>query len=134
MKWDEIDPLIKEWCFAREMLRRLGFTAEEIFFACQPLGNLLVDGVEISLGAPAIFCRLDTQGTTFTWTIGALTRTKEEIESQYLAACELWNAGDADPIMAEFFESKAFASRFGLMSALAQKGIRMPNAQRAAGQ
>lgn len=117
-------PIICEWLFARECLRRLGFAAEDLFFVVYLSGQLVEQGKVHDLGNPIIACVLRTQGKEFTWTIGAIDLPVEQITQEHAVACESWNDGRHSALNDDaFFGSQAFANRFGLIHALVAKGI-----------
>jgi hypothetical protein len=120
--WHDLDPTIRDWCYAREMLRRLGFTPDELFFAFQAAGKIVENGVERFFTKPTVFLRLATDGKEFTWTIGPVEIPADKVEEQYRRACDLWNEGL--PVRL-FFASRPFAVRWQLLEALAAKGIIM---------
>lgn len=122
-----MDPTIREWLFAREMVRRLGFAAEDIYFVVQSSGLVVERGQMLDLGKPAIGLELRTQNRVFLWTIGGVDLALDKIEPAYQAACELWN----DPARSEtefpheeFIASRPFEQRIGLIQALQSKGFR----------
>jgi hypothetical protein len=124
-KTKTIDPMLKEWCYAREVLRRMGFSADELFFAVASSGKILEQGEVIDLGKPAIAVEVKAQGLSFVWTIGGLDIPKDEIEDRYREACELWNAGDPQFNDDGFFASHSFGRHVELATALYAKGFRL---------
>lgn len=129
----DMDPMILDWCYAREAIRRLGFPAEDIYFAVNSSGNVLdaSSGVATSLGGPVIALVLRSQGREWIWTIGATKLATKDIEPAYHAACEFWNARPADPGWdARFKASRIFAQRHGLLASLRSKGFALPGSPR----
>ena len=120
----ELDPTIREWLFAREALRRLGFSADDLFFACQPAGKVIEGGVAMDLGQPVIMLVLKTQGKQFSWTVGIVDLPVDRIEPAYIAACELWNTSPDDGWRdTGFRNSLAFRHKVDLVATLKAKGF-----------
>lgn len=76
--------ILLHWLFAREALRRLGFSADELFFVVN-------DKLEESFGKPVIFVAALRDTRQFTWTIGIFDVPIDEIEPAYQRACTIWN-------------------------------------------
>lgn len=116
-------PLIKEWMFARDILRRLGFQPEDLFFLVQK--NPHGAGIEIMLV-------LKAQDRQFNWGIGIVPdelphdhATWEVFYEQQMIPA--WNNKDATIWRdEEFFASKAFACRIAVANAIMSKGFRVP--------
>lgn len=118
-----MNPMLLEWCFAREVCRRIGFTADEIFFSCSPTGVVCEpDGTLLYFNGPVIALVLRRGDLTFTWTIGPIDLPADQVEEAYERACEVWNEGHAANI-AEFRESRPFQQAVPLMLALQRKGF-----------
>jgi hypothetical protein len=127
MKASDVDPTIREWLYAREMLRRLGFSPDDLFFAVAPSGNVLTLGQPMTIGTPVITLELRAQGKTFEWTIGPTAVPLAKLEAAYRDACALWNAGsDAAVFDAEFRSSRPMQRKVGLGAALREKGFELP--------
>lgn len=112
-----------EWLFAREALRRLGFTADELFFACQPAGKIIENGVAVDLQKPVILLVLKAQGKQWSWTIGTVDIPVDKIEQAYVDACGLWNQPDIgwrDPL---WVRSMAFHQKVALVAELKSRGF-----------
>ncbi len=122
-----MNPTLLDWLFAREVLRRLGFTPEELFFACYPSGVIVEDGVPVDLGAPIVSIEIRRGQLRFKWTIGTIDMTEAQIEAAFTAACHAWNAGDGPFSHAEFLASRPFQQAIPLMHALAAKGFTIKN-------
>jgi hypothetical protein len=122
-----MNPMLLEWCFAREVVRRLGFTPDEIFFGCAPNGIVVENGKSRHFKQPVIAVELRRGGLTFIWTIGPIDLPVEEIQPAFEAACAAWNAGDVAS-MDDFKKSRPFLQAVPLMLALQRKGfaIRSP--------
>ena len=120
-----IDPTLREWCFAREMLRRIGFTPDEIFFGVREAGEPITEnGVTYTCEHPMAMLQLQTQGKTFNWTIGPVVMSRDQIEIEYQKVCARWNAGDEEAFsMEHFFASRPFAMRIELVTQLYAKGF-----------
>jgi hypothetical protein len=111
-------PAIRNWFWAREMFRRLGFPAEHLYFVVHetspPRG--LVIGIVLLSG-----------DREFEWAIGLVeTLSADEVMARYeqwvaeiKSGKDLW---DLD----EFFCSWAFDKRWVLMTALADDGFYIP--------
>ena len=117
-----MNPVIKEWLFARELVRRIGFTPDEIFFACFPSGRTIRDDVITDHPHPVIGLELKRGDLTFRWMIGPVAMPADEIRRDYEAAVEAWNAGLV-PSQEEFRASNAYRQAIPLMVALKDKGF-----------
>ena len=94
MTLNELNPTIRTWLYAREVMRRLGFTADELIFAINPSGRVSHGDAETDYGQPVIFVRLEAQGKMFNWTIGPIDLPAEEIEPAMKVSCDVWNTLD----------------------------------------
>lgn len=119
----EVDPTIREWLFAREMLRRLGFSSDELFMAVHPTGKVLLDGQRHDLDKPTLFLRVEAQGKQWSWTIGPTDLPVEQIQDHFEAAAAFWNAGGFAPD--SLSRSAVFAQKVDLVQALYAKGFRL---------
>lgn len=127
MKATDVDPTIRDWLYAREMLRCLGFSPDELFFAVAPDGNIALPGELPILGMPVIILELRAQGRQFRWTIGQTAVPLADLDAAYEAACALWNAGtDVAGFDAEFETSWPMQQKVGLVAALHEKGFVWP--------
>ena len=127
MRVADLDLTLREWLYAREMLRRLGFSADDLFFAVAPDGKVATPGQPTTPGVPVIGLELRAQGKTFRWTIGPTTVPLADLEAAYRAACTLWNAGtDAEMLEAEFYSSRSMRQKVDLLMALQEKGFVLP--------
>jgi hypothetical protein len=124
------DPAIQEWLYAREVMRRLGFTPDELFFVVSTSGKVKCadSGVISDHGGPIIALVLRTQGREFSWTIAATKLTAGEIETAYRKACDEWNSAevDLDAEDSTFRASHPYAMRMELLMALRAKGFTPP--------
>lgn len=119
----DLDPVIREWLFAREALRRLGFSADDLFFACQPAGRIIEDGIPVLFDKPVILLILKTQGKQFAWTLGPVDLPVDQIEPAYHAACELWNTPSNGWQVSGFENSLAFRHAVPLVKMLKDRGF-----------
>lgn len=120
------DPTIREWMYAREMLRRLGFTPDELYFEVAPSGVVVntVTGEKKDLGGPIISLTILRGQQRFAWTIGATALPLATIEDAYRNACELWNRHDANEwSLAEFRASRPMREAASLITVLREKGF-----------
>lgn len=124
-----IDPTIQEWLYAREMMRRLGFTPEELFFEVYTSGQAQdpKTGVIIDLGGPVIALLVRRAEITFTWTIGATYMAVSKIQGAYEAAVEEWNSDGYHFDLEAFRASRSMSRATELMIALKAKGFRLEN-------
>lgn len=113
---------IREWLCAREVLRRLGFSADELFFSVYTSGQAIEGGRVIDVDMPFITLEIVRPDKKFTWTIGAVKGTRDEIQAVYEAACEAWNNGGG-PSHAEFIASRPVRQATNLIGALRRKGF-----------
>lgn len=129
MRAVDVDPTIRDWIYASEMLRRLGFSADEIFFAVAPDGNVASPDqpVPVRSGLPVVVLELRAQGKTFRWTIGQTAVALADLEAAHRDACAIWNGGtDADALHAGFAASHPMQQKVGLLVALRAKGLVLP--------
>ena len=124
MVFDEIDQTIRDWLYAREMVRRIGFGADDIFFAVHPTGWMIENGVEKKHNKPTVILRIQAQGLTFNWTIGTTEIPDEKIQEAFERACEIWNSTPDDPERDHAFKTSiVFRQGVGLLQALKDKGF-----------
>lgn len=122
--FDNIDPTIRDWLYAREIMRRLGFGPDEIFFAVHPLGWMIENGKEIKHNKPVIVCRVQAQGLEFNWDIGITEVPDNQIEEAFEKACEIWNTTPDGPERDRAFKSSMpFRSAIPMMGAMKNKGF-----------
>lgn len=121
----KIDPTIRDWMYAREMCRRLGFTPDELYFEVSSSGVVVntVTGEERDLGGPVVSLTILRGDKRFGWTIGATALPVHTIEDAYRRACELWNQHDSQWSLAEFRESRPMREAVNLIGALQSKGF-----------
>lgn len=118
-----MNPTLLHWLYAREMLRRLGFLPEEIFFTVSPSGRLLdVNLGIIDLNYPIIAVEIRRGDLRFVWTIGTIEMPADQIEAAYQAACSAWNHGGV-ATDEEFFASEPMRQAVPLLMALRAKGF-----------
>lgn len=123
MTIDDIDPAIREFLFAREAMRRLGFAAEELYFVADTSGSVedRVTGQVTHYGDPLIGLQLKAQGREWNWVVGLCKLPKDQIAKAFEAAVEIWNRGD---VMFERWEqSLAFQNRVLLVTTLMACGF-----------
>lgn len=120
-----MDPTIREWCYAREVMRRLGFAAEDIFFQVhtKSVGAIIAGLRVVPMKGPVVSLVLRAQGKEFVWTIGDTELPADKIQAAYLDACRRWNDGNDPELNAGFQLSRAFGDRIALLEALRAKGI-----------
>lgn len=122
--FEHIDPTIREWLFAREVMRRIGFAPDEIFFAVHPVGKMIENGVHVNYNKPTIVLRVEAQGLEFNWTIGPTEVPNEQLESCFERACDDWNNGCNGPEIDQAFKSsKPFRQAIPVMQAMVTKGF-----------
>jgi hypothetical protein len=119
-------PVMLDWCYAREVLRRLGFLPDEIYFAALPPGGTHVDpdGTTNHYPYPMIGVEIRRGAQKFLWTIGLVEVPFVELDQMYQDACAKWNAGD--PCIGgelAFRRSRPALQTAPLMVALRAKGF-----------
>jgi len=89
-------PVMLDWCYAREVLRRLGFLPDELYFVALPAGGTHVDpdGSHNHYPHPMIGVEIRRGAQKFLWPIGLVEVPVAELEQMYEDACAKWNAGD----------------------------------------
>lgn len=123
------DPAIQEWLYAREVMRRLGFTPDELFFVVSTSGKVKCSdsGVISDHGGPIIALVLRAQGREFSWTIAATKLPAGEIEEFYRKAVDDWNRAafdiDLKRLDSDWRASRPYAMRLELAAALHAKGF-----------
>jgi len=128
MRAADVDPTIREWLYAREVLRRLGFSPDELFFAVVPDGKIVTPGQPMTPGVPVVVLELRAQGKQFRWTIGPTAVPLADLEAAYEGACALWNSGsDAASFDAEFGSSQPMRQKVHLLATLREKGFVLPD-------
>ena len=124
MNFASLDPTLREWLFAREMMRRLGFSADDLYLIIDPPGRkFLEDGTPVVLKRPLITLQLRHQGKQFNWTVGPTDVPDSELIKTYEEMCEFWNNSSREECMKEYQKSEAYKMRHQLLHALAKKGI-----------
>jgi hypothetical protein len=101
-----------EFLAAREMLRTLGFTADELIFVISGKTCPYTIGI-----------LLRTQGLEFTLPLGQADDA-DDAEHAYVAACNRWNDGTDEDNRRVLLESQAWTKRVELCAALVAKGFR----------
>lgn len=120
----DIDPVVMDWIYAHEMLRRLNFTADELFFACGEPAGIIEDGEVHDLpDGTLVQMVLKAQGLEFRWTIGSTLLSVEDTEKVYLSAAQWWRCLPADYPDDGLRASRPFQQSVGLLLALKRKGF-----------
>lgn len=117
--------VIVEWAYAREVMRRIGFSADDLFFAAtstpsvqdRETGKITpVNGLVVSL-------LLRTQNKEFRWVIGTTSMSKDKLQSEYERLCSEWNSGIVDDELTAFKNSQPFKQADKLIEVLQKKGF-----------
>lgn len=88
MTWSEgLDPVLVDYVYAHEVLRRLGFPSETLYLSATPQGH------QKTLVALTIQQPTGMRVRQFVWTIGVAALTVEDTQRQYELAAERWNTG-----------------------------------------
>ncbi len=131
MNFSSLDPTLREWLFAREMMRRLGFSADDLYFIVTPPGKKLIedDGNIVDLPKPLLSLQLRYKSREFNWIIGLTDIPDRDILKVYEQACDFWNNAEREDCTKEFHKSKVYEMRYQLLLALRNKGfsIQEPN-------
>lgn len=120
-----ISPVLLDWLFAREVVRRLGFAPEEVFFVVNPSGRVQEGDRVIDIGMPVIGLQIVRGELTFMWTIGGLDLPPDRIQAAYERACAAWNADCLGFSQGDFLSSRPARQSMELMVALQAKGFRL---------
>lgn len=125
MIFRDIDLTVKDWLFAREIMRRLGFAPDEILFVVNPPGKQMIEnGMIVSCDKLTIVLQVRAQGLEFNWTIGPTDVPDDQIQSHYERACHEWNSAcDSPDLDLAFTSSAPFRARIALVQALHSKGF-----------
>jgi hypothetical protein len=120
-------PVVANWMFAREMFRRLGFEAENLWMASHAVTD---DVGAIVENVAVIGVVLRTQDKEFEWAIGLVEASTERLAVLYEEWVATWNAGnvfkDKGTWLDIFFTSWAFDKRWELLAALQADGFVIP--------
>ena len=122
MTYDELTPTMRMFLGNREMIRRLGFSADDIFFST---ARSVRNGGRLSC-----FLAIRTQGREFSIECGPV-ESVEACEVEYKRATEAVNShalGDPD-YFRMFAECEAYRDTGGLIDALRRKGFHVRIAQ-----
>lgn len=119
----EIHPTIKEWLFEREVMRRLGFTPDEIKFEAYESGKV-TGSVEQDFGMPVIGVLVQRGERVFRWLTGPVPMTPIELRAAYDVAVKAWNDGAVDPDGTGFEQSCARRDVVQVATALMAKGFK----------
>jgi len=120
------DNALREWLWAWEVLRRLGFQGDELHFIHGPPGRYSEDGgrtFKVS-ELPLIAIEARRRGQRFTWVIGGTTIPEDKISEMYEAACDAWNNGSIEGMtMDDFKKSASFKNGTAALLVVTQKGM-----------
>jgi hypothetical protein len=117
--------LIVEWAYAREVMRRLGFSADDLFFMVIRAPAVVhretkdvtpINGLIVSL-------YLKAQGKEFQWVVGTTNMSKDKLQLEYERLCTEWNNGIVGDDLQTFKKSKPFKQTERLIKALQDKGF-----------
>lgn len=100
-----------EFLAAREMMRKLGFTADELTFVIS--GQTCPYTIGLLLRA---------QGLEFIWTLGQADNA-DDAQLAYVAASKRWNDGSDEENRRVLLGSQAWTKRVELCTALMTKGF-----------
>lgn len=104
-------PIVFEWVYAREVLRRLGFLPDELFFSVS--------------NSSVISLVLKTQNKDFIWTIGVSKLPPDALVKMYEELCETLNSGGEWDVVA-FHASLPYLLTEAVSEALQDKGFILP--------
>jgi hypothetical protein len=121
--YNEIHPVLRAALGAFEMLRRFGFTSDDIFFT----RNETAYPPE---PARMMFVVLKTQKKEFTIRVGVVDLPQEEWTIAWRAVAEAALERRIEEVDRIVEESEAFQRKAGLVMAIQAKGIRVPAANR----
>lgn len=126
MKVADLDPAMAAFLYAREALRRLGFSADDIFAEISTKGGDVVmpTGEHIVTTKPVIVLVLREDEKTFNWPIGVFELDASKVDAHFNAASELWNSGKYEAEFQRGWEN-SFARKNGvrLCEGLVAKGF-----------
>lgn len=119
-------PVIRQWAFAREMLRRLGFAAADLYMSTTPVcgKNGVVDPARTAIGLV-----LKTQDKQLEWMIGWVDATPDRVATYYDELVDTWNQGGFDLVGGYdvFTSSWAMSNGIEVMLVLRKVGFEIPN-------
>lgn len=114
MTYDEINPCFREMLGAFQVLRKLGFTPDEIKAARNPNGDL--------------FIVLEAQDKQFAITCGKTDMTEDVFRREWIRTATAWNTDmQQDDRTRIYSESHAFRHRMHLLITLSKKGFTYAN-------
>jgi hypothetical protein len=108
--------LVRDCIFAHEVLRRIGFPANEIYAG---VANI------VGVGRAAVMV-LRSAGRQWTWTIGRLEMPDLEFQRLYEEAGEAWNRLDPAGDVWGFHGSDIDARGAVVIASIVSKGIPIP--------
>jgi hypothetical protein len=120
MKFDKRRPppqLVRDCIHAFEVLRRLDFTADEIFCGVASV---------VGEGVAAVMVLRHPGSPEWTWVIGRLDREPEEFYTLWREAAAAWNASGGGVDLWGFKGSRIMRMSSMVVASLAQKGVALP--------
>ena len=127
MRKHDLCPVIVDWLMACEVMRRLGFTPDEVFFAVYPSGIVQEpDGTSKNLGGPIIALEIRRGEQEFKWSIGVTSLAPDVIQAEYERACAMWNADSIGISHGDFISSRPARMSIALIQELQARGFRLP--------
>lgn len=118
MKYDKISPILRKFIGSREAFRRLGFSADDLYFAISPSARLK--------GAIGGFVKLLTQGKEFVLELGPVEGNSDGLIAEYKRFCAAQDKVSQADMDRMWQESEPFQDKAGFVLALLAKGFVFP--------
>lgn len=119
-------PVMVEWLYSREVMRFLGFDANDLFFMVNENAPSIIDrstGLVAKVDGTVVSLVLRAQDKEFLWSIGVTKMSKNELQSEYERLCEHWNSGELKDDIQNFRSSVQVKSIKRLIQTLEDKGF-----------
>lgn len=103
----------------------LGISSGRVVFAVNTVvDSIILHGKMIKIDKPVISLILRSQDKSFTWAIGTVNLTPNQIKKAYEELCESWNTGNEWDVD-NFRASRPFEQRLSLIKALQSQGFKI---------
>lgn len=122
----DVDPTIMNWLYAREVMRRIGFTPDEIHLEVGT-PDKLIDGngdiVDNPTRAPVVQVLVKRGELAFRWTMGTTAVAYDQLQAHFEMAANAWNENSLGTTDLDFLMSMPMRQSVALLRALQSKGF-----------